>query len=89
MTSLSTKKAWAIDPNSTEGYGFLGIYAFDSFTKTEPWQDGLRTALFRTRDEAQAALRKMKSEHSGYFPKSTVRRVLVTIEALREGTVTD
>lgn len=70
-------KAWAIDTN-TRGFAYLGIYAFDPHTKTLPWQDGCRIALFRTREEARAALTKTRKPY--YFPKATVRRVVITVE---------
>jgi len=73
----SEHKAWAIDSNSTEGHGFLGIFAFDRFLTVPPCQDGSRTALFRTREEAAAALKNTRKPY--YFPKATVRRVVVTI----------
>lgn len=74
-------KAWAIDTNDG-GLTYLGIYAFDSFTKIEPWQDGCRVAVFRTRETAKKALRELKQRAPHYFPKSTVRRVVITIEGV-------
>ncbi|MBA2526595.1 MAG: hypothetical protein H0V18_12575 [Pyrinomonadaceae bacterium] len=76
MTS-DEHKAWAIDSNSTEGHGFLGVFAFDRFLNVPSCQDGCRTALFRTREEAAAALKNTRKPY--YFPKANVRRVVVTI----------
>ncbi len=71
-------KAWAIDCNHGTPYSYLGIYAFGR-TPTLPHQDGCRTALFRTREEATTALKAMKTRAPHYFPKARVRRVTVTV----------
>lgn len=75
-------KAWVVDTNS---FSYLGIYAFDPSTKTRPWQDGCLVALFRTRDEARKELKRLHVEHPGYFPKATVRHVVVTITSGMRG----
>ncbi len=48
--------AWAlrIHPGRlTPNPGFCGVYYFTG--QCEPWHDGMRTALFRTRSQARAA----------------------------------
>lgn len=71
-------KAWAVDTNQPKG-SYLGIYAFDPHTKTENWQDGCRVALFRSREDGRSELKKIRARAPGYFPKASVRRVVIRI----------
>lgn len=70
-----TTNAWAIAIDS----GFAGFFFFGA--KLSPWHDGIRTAVFRTRKEARAALHQRfpvgSYAHDAYKPR--VVRVVVSI----------
>lgn len=72
-TSTSTC-AWVVN----SGRGPLGIYWWNPRGPHAIEQDGIRTALFRTRAEARKHLQQAKRS----YPKAKVQRVLVTIEPL-------
>lgn len=73
--------AWAIDTRSDEAHGFVGVLWFRG--EPAPHLAGCPTALFRTRREAYAALRKVKPPRPAYqaFPKARVVRVYLSIDA--------
>lgn len=72
---------WAINSNSREGHGFLGILCwFEGGPSRLPSHVcGNRTATWRTRSEARAALRTLKAQ-GNVFPRAAVQRVLVRVE---------
>lgn len=67
-----TGMAWVVDT----GNGPLGIYWWNPSGPHPTEQDGIRTALFRTRTEAREFLKPAKRT----YPKAAVRRVSVTIQ---------
>ena len=73
--------AWAIDTNSKEGHGFIGVFWFEKQKQLPPYQDGMRTALFRTRKQAREHLLLVRPKDEKYhaFPKAKVVRVQIGI----------
>jgi hypothetical protein len=69
---------WVIDSRSDEGHGLLGRYWwFDAEAPRIPGHmEGHRTAAFRTRREARAALPRVRRT----FPRAAVRRARFRIE---------
>jgi hypothetical protein len=78
MNTRRTVKAWAIDTGSSS-HGFAGIFCFN-IQAPPPWQNGCRTALFRTRQEARLKLGAIKGPKSGgLFPHARVVQVTVSV----------
>lgn len=75
--TIETTYAWAIDSRSNEGHGFLGVFWFHPVLVLRPHQDGMRTALFKTRRQAREAMRIARVKRT--FPKARVARVTATI----------
>lgn len=83
MTKKSrTYKAWAIDLNSDEGHGMVGIYWWfggqPSYHIPAHLQ-GCKIALFATRGQAIKNLHYIRASH---YKKAKVVRVRVTIEPI-------
>jgi len=72
-----TSKAWAVKMHISghKAPCFLGIFNW-TLSPIAPCQDGMRTALFRTRSEARAAAKKVWEE-----PARAVRVVVEIKEA--------
>ncbi len=70
-------KAWAIKMQipGHPGPNFMGIF-YCTMKNPEPYYDGMRTALFRTRKQAREKL----ATHVLFGAKSKVVRVKITIE---------
>lgn len=75
-TALLTH-AWAIDSRSGEGHVLLGVFWFHPGAVLKSCQDGMRTALFRTRDQARETMECYEVKKT--FPKARVVRVDVVI----------
>lgn len=80
---MKSTLAWAIDLRFDGEPGhYCGIYNFTHDIK--PYQDGMRTVLFRTREEARKNLKRLKGEESNYWQSywtpARVVKVKVTIE---------
>jgi hypothetical protein len=69
--------AWAIDLDNHERYGFAGIFIFTS--KTYPYHDGNRTAVFTTRREAREALQAKSLKQP--WKKAKVVKVMIVISS--------
>lgn len=74
--------AWAIDTNSKEGHGYIGMYWW--FNRQHPiipeHLKGVRISLFKTRQTARDCLHVTR----GAFPKSKVVKVKVTVETVEK-----
>ena len=71
--------AWAIDANSKEGHGYIGMYWwFDNLSRIPEHLKGMRISLFKTRQIARDYLHTTR----GAFPKSKVVKVKVTVETV-------
>jgi hypothetical protein len=69
------KQQWAINL----GDGRLAGVFFWLQGPTDPWNDGMRTAIFGSRKIARASLRKGMKQ---VYPKSHVVKVRVTVEMI-------
>ena len=80
--------AWAIDTNSKEGHGYIGMYwlfnrqhLITQIPKHLPEHlKGVRISLFETRQKARDCLHMTR----GAFPKSKVVKVKVTVETVEK-----
>lgn len=74
------KTAWAI---RIDGWQYAGILPFiTDQMPIRPCQDGMRTALFRTREEARLAYRRVFKEDAffrRFWPKARVVKVEIDI----------
>ena len=85
MNATARQTAWAIDANSSEGYGFLGRYwRFPGDPVTVGSGQVHKVRLFETRREARNALQDMKAGKYNPFPKAAVRRVVILTESIGE-----
>ena len=77
-------KAWAIHTQQSDDdryMGFIGVLYLDEWRKVplHPQCDGVRTAIFRTRQQAREALKLIKGPEWG-FKNARVYRVTVDIQ---------
>lgn len=79
-----TRHAWAIRLNYLDRPDALaGVYFFTIGRDIPPFLDGIRTALFRTREDARARCRKM---HTGSLSRRPeVVKVRVVVEVVGRG----
>jgi hypothetical protein len=64
--------------------GFAGVYRFTT-NFMEPWQDGIRIAVFRTRKMARDNLVRVKGPlERGKYPNARVVKVLVAVSVVDE-----
>lgn len=82
MVKSQNRLAWAIHTQSAGGHGFIGYGYLPEWKWELPAQlSGNRTALFRTRQQAREALRRIKRPDYGY-KNARVYRVSVTVEGV-------
>jgi hypothetical protein len=79
----SQRKTWAIDTNSKEGHGLLGIYAFAWNQSIPDCCKGYRIATFETRSIARSALKNMKCKDYIAFPKAKIVRLIISTKTKR------
>jgi hypothetical protein len=81
--AISTRLAWAIRLGRLDRpQDLAGVYFFARGPQ-EDFQDGNRTAVFRTREQARARCRKMY--HDGLGKRPQVVRVRITIQEVPDG----
>jgi len=72
---------WVINTYSDEGHGLLGILYFGKHQEPEEHMAGFRTATFKTREVARAALREIKSKpYVGICRNARVEKAQIHLE---------
>ena len=82
--SEETCYGWAIDTREPEPdpCGFLGRYSGEPGMIIPPTLGGYRTAVYNSRDEARAALRRIKEGYNPW-PNARVVKVQVTVREVK------
>lgn len=73
------QKAWAIKLGIRDNtdFGYIGHFWFTDHL--DPWQDGNRVSLFRTRSQARYSMKRSQVKNRYLFPNAKVVRVKVNI----------
>jgi len=74
-----TRYAWAIDTRSKECHGYIGIWFVDPAANPLEYQEGVTTALWKTRRLAREFVAIDRAKTYRPFPRMKVVRVGITI----------